>query len=185
AVSRLEQAATIFVRTGEGTAQIAEQFGFQQRFRESTAINGDEGGFSARGIFVNGAGDEFLPGAAFSGDKHAAGLRRDGFDQVKKIAHFGAGTDDVIETGEAAELATQFAGFLAQSLIFGDAFDGRPKFVEQAVALDDVAIGAEVYGIDGGIDDGDASNQDENSVGRNFFRVLQQLDAVHIRHGNI
>src|ERR1700733_532307 len=84
-----------------------------------------------------------------------------------------------------SKLATQFAGFLAQSLIFGDAFDGRAKFIEQAVALDDVAIGAEVYGINGGVHGRDARNKDENGVGRNFFRVLQKLDAVHIRHGNI
>ncbi len=185
AVGGLKQAAAIFVCAGEGAAQVAEEFGFEQGFGKRAAIDGDEGRFGARAIFVDGAGDEFLAGAAFSGDQHAAGLRSDGFDQVEEIAHFGAGADDVIEAGEAAELAAQFAGFLAQSLIFGDALDGGAKLVEQAIALDDVAVGAEIHGVNGGVDRGHAGNQDEDRGGRDFLGIPQKLDAVHIRHADI
>ena len=72
------KSAAIFVGAREGTAHVTEQFGFQQGFGERAAIDGDERHFRTRAIFVNGARNQFLSGAAFSGDEHAAGLRSDG-----------------------------------------------------------------------------------------------------------
>src|SRR5271168_5552782 len=185
AVCSLKKAAAIFIGAGEGAAQVAEEFGFEQRFGKRAAIDGDEGSFRAGAIFVDGAGDEFFTGAAFSGDQHATGLGGDGFDQIEEVAHFGAGADDVIESGEAAELAAELAGFLAQRLIFGDAFHGGAQLVEQAIAFDYVAVGAEVHGVNGGVHGGDAGNKDEDRRGRNFLGILQQLDAIHIGHADV
>ena len=100
------------VGAGESALHVAEELGFEQRFGKGAAIDGDEGRFGASAVFVDGAGNEFFSRAAFSSNQHAAILRRDVFDQVENGAHIGAGADDVVETGEAAKLAAQIAGFL-------------------------------------------------------------------------
>ena len=64
-------------------------------------------------------------------------------------------------------------------------FHSGTKFVEQAVALDDVAVRAEIHGVDGGVDCRHARNKDKDRGGRNFFGVSQQLDAIHIRHADV
>ena len=94
---RLKQSVAIFVRAGERALHVAEQFGFQKRFGKRAAIDGDERRFGTRAVFVDGARHQFLAGAAFAGDQHAAGLRRDILDQVENGAHLRAGADDVVE----------------------------------------------------------------------------------------
>ncbi len=110
---------------------------------------------------MNGAGDEFLSRAAFSGDHHAACLRSDRFDQVEEFAHLRARADDVVEAGKFAETAAQIAGLFFQGLRFGVLFHRGTKLVEQAVAFDDVAVGAEVHGVNGGVDGGHAGDENE------------------------
>ena len=162
AVSGLKQPAAVFVRSGKGAAHVSEQLRFEQGFRKGAAIDGDERRFRAGAVLVNGAGDEFFSRAAFSSDQHAAGLRRDRFDQVEKLAHLRARADDVVEAREPAQLAAQVAGLFLQSLSFGDALHRGPQFIEQPVALDDVAVGAEIHGVDCGVDGWHAGDQNEN-----------------------
>ena len=134
---------------------------------------------------MNGAGNQFLSRAAFAGDQDAAVLRRDVFDQIEDGAHLGAGADDVIKTREAAKFAAEIAGFFLKSQIFGALLDGGAEFVDQAVALDDVAVGAEIDGVNRRADGGNACDQNESGCGRDFLAIAQQLDAVHIRHADI
>ena len=114
AVRRLKKSLAIFVRAGERALHVAEQFGFQQRLRKRAAIDGDERRLRAGAIFVDGAGDQFLAGAALAGDQHAAGLRRDGHDHVEDRAHFGAVADDIVLAGQAAQFAAQVTGLFLQ-----------------------------------------------------------------------
>ena len=134
---------------------------------------------------MNGAGHQLFPGPAFAGDQDPAGLRCNGFNQFEQAAHLRAGADDVIEPGKLAQLAAKLARFFLDRLIFGDAPHGRAQFIEQPVALDDVAICAKVNGVDGGIHGGNAGNQDKGRRGRDFLGILQQFDAVHVRHADI
>ena len=85
---------------------------------------------------MDGARDQLFTGAAFPGNQHAAGLRRDRLDQVEDFAHFRAGADNVIEPGKAAQFAAQLARFFAQRLIFRNTLHRGAKLVQQTVALD-------------------------------------------------
>src|ERR1700676_1975255 len=80
AVGSLEEALAIFVGPGESAFHVTEELGLEKGLRKSAAIDGDERSLGARAVFVNGAGNEFLTGAAFAGDEDAAGLRSDGLD---------------------------------------------------------------------------------------------------------
>ena len=134
---------------------------------------------------MNGAGDEFLSRAAFSGDHHAAGLRSDRFDQVEEFAHLRARADNVVEAGKFAKPAAQVAGLFFQGLRFGVLFHCGTKFIEQPIAFNDVAVGAEVHGVNGGVDGWHASDENECCRRRHLFAVAQKLQAVHIRHADI
>ncbi len=63
---RLEKPPAILICAGECPFHITEQLGFQKRFRERSAIDGDEGSRGARAIFVNGSCNKFFPCPAFS-----------------------------------------------------------------------------------------------------------------------
>ena len=65
--------------------------------------------------------------------------------------------------GKFAEPPAQIAGLFFQSLRFGVLFHRGSEFIEQPVALDDVAIGAEVHSVNCGVDGWYAS--DENKCG--------------------
>src|SRR5215469_8767977 len=185
AVRSLKQAAPVFVGAGESATHVAKKLRFEKRFRESAAIDGDEGRFRAGAVLVNGAGNQFFSRTAFSGNHHATRLGSDRFDQVEKLAHLGARTDDVIETGKFAEPPAQIAGLFFQSLRFGVLFYRGPEFIEQTVALDDVAVGAEVHGVDCGVDGWYAGDENERGRRRNLLAVTQELEAVHIRHADV
>jgi len=49
---------------------VAEQFRFDQRFRDRTAGYGDKWAAGPASRVVDGAGDQFLAGGALSGDEH-------------------------------------------------------------------------------------------------------------------
>src|SRR5208283_2596156 len=91
---------------------------------------------ATRAVFVNGARDQFLSGAAFAGDQDTACLRSDVFDELKNGLHLRAGSDDVIEPRKAPNLPAQVTGFLLESQVLSHLLNRRPQFVEQAVALD-------------------------------------------------
>ena len=62
-------------------------------------MNGEEGPIAARAVRVNGAGDEFLPGAAFATDEYARFGRGHERDPFENALHERAFADDRIRGG--------------------------------------------------------------------------------------
>ena len=185
AIGGLKKSAAVFVGAGEGALHVTEEFGFEEGFRKCAAVDGHERGFGPRAVLMDGAGHQFLSGSTFSGDQDAAGLRRDGLNELEYLAHARASSNDVIQAGQAADSLAQFPGFGLQQKIFGHLLDRRTKVVQEPIAFDGVAVGAEIHGVDGRSDGGHAGNQDEHGVRREFLAVTQQFHAGHIRHANI
>ena len=61
----------VAVGAGEGAAAMAEQLALEHVARDRRAVERDERLGGAVGIAVDGAGEDFLAGAAFAGDEHA------------------------------------------------------------------------------------------------------------------
>ena len=112
-------------------------------------------------------------------------MRRDRLDQFEKARIFALRPMMWSKPGKPPQLPPQVAGLFFERLIFLDAPHGPAQFIQQTVVLDHVAVGAEIHGVNGGIHRRNAGDQDENRGGRNFLRILQQLDAVHVRHADI
>src|SRR5579864_5752961 len=110
---------------------------------------------------MNGAGNELLSGAAFTSNHHAACLRSDRFDQVEEFAHLRARADNVVEAGKLAKTAAQIPRLFFQGLRFSVLFHRGTKLVEQPIALNDVAVGAEVHGVNSRVDSWYAGDENE------------------------
>ena len=77
---------------GEGAGGVAEQFGFDQGFRQCRAVHRDEGFFGARPGGVDGAGEKILAGAGFA-------LQQDGHGFFQHAADLGDGFFDALIAG--------------------------------------------------------------------------------------
>ena len=93
-VGLLEAADAPGFRAGERAAFVAEQFAFQQGFRDGRAIDGDERRVGAVAVLVNGAGDQFLAGAGFAANQHGDRLGGDAADFLVDGLHGAAVADD-------------------------------------------------------------------------------------------
>jgi hypothetical protein len=75
---------------------MAEQFRFEQRFSECSAVDAHEWRSRARALIVNLADDELFPGAALAVDEHSGVERRDTCRQFQHIPHRLAARDEVL-----------------------------------------------------------------------------------------
>ncbi len=119
----------VLIRAGERALQVTEQLGFEQRLRKRAAIDGDKRGWGAGAVVVDGACDQLLSGTALAGDEHTARLRRDRLNQIKDRPHLGAVPDDVVESGQPPELASQQTDFRFPLLTVADLTDGAAELI--------------------------------------------------------
>ena len=72
---------------GEGALLVAEQFALQQGFRYGGAVDGDERLVGTQAVGVNGAGHQFLAGAALAADEHGRIAFRHSPDELGDAQH--------------------------------------------------------------------------------------------------
>src|SRR5262249_5153120 len=71
AVGLLKTANPTSAGACESAAFVAEQFAFEQRFRDSGAIDSDEGAANAVAMLINRARDQFFTGSGFTTNQNA------------------------------------------------------------------------------------------------------------------
>ena len=85
-----EQTGLVAIRAGETAADVTEEFGFEQRVRQTRAVEGDERRGGARASMMNQPRDDFLADACFACDQHlrirASGAVDVSFDRPNRIA---------------------------------------------------------------------------------------------------
>ncbi len=77
-------------RAGERAFFVAEEFAFDEVFGNGGAIELDERGGGALALAIQGAGDQFLAGAAFAGDEDGGLGAGDFADELAQVFHRGA-----------------------------------------------------------------------------------------------
>src|SRR5215469_12176828 len=93
---------------------------------------------------MDSPGYELFSSATFASDEHPTRLRRYGLNQLEDRAHLRALSDDVVETGQSAQFATQVACFLLPFQALGNFAHSSPQLVDQVVILDHVTVRAAV-----------------------------------------
>ena len=78
----------------EGAAFVAEEFAFDELAGDCGHVDGDEGAGAAAAVVVEGAGDEFLAGAAFAVDHDGEVGGGEAGDGAVDLLHCDAATDE-------------------------------------------------------------------------------------------
>ena len=160
---------------------MAEQLAFQQRLLQGGAVDGHQGPLAARAVVVQGAGDQFLAGAAGAADQHGGVGRRHLLDELHDLLHRPAGADQAI--------AGRFVGDLLDPLPFPAVeLDLLERLLDvdfqlgEMERLGEVVVGAMLHRLDGGLDAAVGGEHDGFELRLTFLELLQELDAVHARH---
>ncbi len=130
---RLEASNTVFDRSGEGTANMPEEFAFIEFLRDRRAIHPDERALASSAAFVNFASNEFLARAGLSQNQNGRISCCDHFDLPKQRPVGTASTNDLIrmKIGLIVErdtsMLTRQQGFLhsVQKIIGIDGFSEK------------------------------------------------------------
>src|SRR5262245_30513912 len=82
-----DQALAVLNRAGERAFDVAEQFGFDQLFRQGGAVDLHQLLFGAERIEVDGVSDQLFSGARFADDQHVGVAFGDAFDRLIDHLH--------------------------------------------------------------------------------------------------
>ena len=105
---------------------------------------------------------------------------------MSKIARiFAAVADDIVLSGQAAQLTPQIARFGLEAQGFIHLAHGAAQLVDEIVILDHVAVRSRIDGGDRGLHRGHARDEEKIARGRNLLAELQQLDASGVRHADV
>ena len=147
-------------------------------FRDGGAVELDENAVAAQAFGMDGAGDEFLAGARLAVDEDAAvGGRHEANLLAQRLeGHAFAG-----EHGGHAELALELLVFGAQAARFDGVLDDDEGAIEGERLLEKV-VGAELGGLDGGLDGAVAADDDDlrPGLGGELANVGEHFESVAI-----
>ncbi len=103
-------------RAGERAFFVAEQFRRDERRRDRCAVHANECAAPAIGLFVDGAGDQFLAGAGLAENQDSRIGRRDASDVGEDAQQFLRRADNLFEHRRAIDFFTQRQVFVFRSL---------------------------------------------------------------------
>ncbi len=167
--------------TGKGPLHVAEQFAFQQGFRQSCAVYGEKGFVSESACPVNVLGQTALARARFTGDENGNARARHLAYGLQNLLHGRAvvnkGHRRFILVRTVQKLTVQ-TGVLGSPLHEG----GKLRIVH---GLGQVAVGSELHRFHGTFNGPHSGHHDERQTGIHDPHTAQDLKAAHPRHGKI
>ena len=160
---------------------MAEQFRFDEIFRDGGHVEGDEVLVGARAVLVQGVGDQLLAGAALAVDQHRdAGARQP--DGAEHLLHGRRLADDLRAAGRIL-LACLAFGALLLEVILGAAHQGyRLVDVER---FGQVFEGTALVGVDRAVEIRVGGHDDDGQIGLAAMDLLKQAEAVDAGHADI
>lgn len=178
ALGMLEEAGAVGVGTGEGTADVAEEFAFHQLRAEGGQVNGNEWFAGAGRVLMDGFGDEFLACAAFAGDENSGFGFSDEGDPFEDGLHRW-GLADKLRAGELA----------------GGGWRGGFRLVEDAVhemgggieieGFGEVFDSSALYGADGGFQGAEGGHDDDGDPVVMRTETFEEGEAVDAGESDI
>ncbi|MCG3148042.1 MAG: hypothetical protein PCFJNLEI_01484 [Verrucomicrobiae bacterium] len=133
--------------TGKGALFVTKEFAFKEGFGDGGAVDDDEGLVGPVAVLVDGAGNEFLAGAGFAADEDGDRLVGDAADFFVDALHGPAVADDGL-AGRGGGAKFDGGGHAALAV---NGFDNEGDEVGCGERFEDVFVGAEFGGFDGGL----------------------------------
>ncbi len=159
---------------GEGAFFVAEQFAFDQRGDQRSAVHGHERTVGQSAAEMNGAGDQFLAGSAFAGNQDRSARVLEARDQAQHVLNFGGRTDDAVQGGFGFDAFAEKLILFDQADFFGHAAQEKAQFLERRKRLADVIVGAELHGLHGGFNRAVAGHDRDLDAGKKLLHLLQE-----------
>ena len=179
-----ELALLAVLRAGEGALLVAEQLAFDQGLRQRAAVDHHERVVAPRAQAVDGAGHQFLSGAAFALDQHGGIDSGHRFDLLAHVAHRVAHADQLAERVVFGQLLPQQPVLPFQPVLLQRVARHHRKVV-RVERLGDVIEGAVLEGAHGRFHRSVPGHHDHAGVELLGANLLQQLDAIHTRHADV
>ena len=172
----LELADAAAVGAGEGALLVAEQLALQQVLRDGRAVEGQERRLGSGAVLVDGAGDQFLAGAALAGDQHRHVLGGDAADGLVDLAHGRAGADDgAVHVRVRRGLGDH--GRLAHPPGHFQRLADHPPQLVQVERLEQVVVGALLHRLDGRVRRLGQGDEDDRDARVDLADLLVDLQA--------
>ena len=118
AIGGLEQSLLRFQGSGECSLFIAEEFAFDQRGHERSAIDGDKGTVGESSAEMHGAGYQFFAGPAFAVDEDRRARVFQPRNHAQHFLNLGGRADDAVDRGFRIRTLTKKFVFLDQADLF-------------------------------------------------------------------
>lgn len=172
-----ELAQLIVVGARERAGDVAEQFAFEQRFRQRAACDFHEWPVAARAAPVDGAGDQRLARAAFSRNQYGSLRVGDAVDHIEHAAHARIMSDDVLHAEAKVELGLERLVFFENLSLIEGALDGKQQFIIEQRFGEQIE-GAAPHRFNRGLYRSIACNQDDGSLRSLAAAMRQNVKAV-------
>ena len=183
-VGQHEFAGLIADRAGERASHVAEQFAFQQRFRQRAAGHFHKRLIAPGAVAVDGAGDHRFAGAAFAGNQHGGFGVGHRFDHVENAPHAVIVPHDVFDAKPQVELRFQVFVFFEHFALIECAADGDFQFfVDQRLGEQIERAGPN--GFDRRFDGAVAGNQNQRRGGIFLAGIGQQFETIAVGQSDV
>ena len=183
-LGELEQPLLRVDGAGERAAHVAEQLALEQRLDDGRAVDRDEATVAARPQLVQGARDELLARAGFSGNQRRLEVRRQPPDQAEQLLHRRSAPDHRTELQLAGDVALDGGHAVPPPVLVTNALEQVLEAAE-VERLRQIVPGAQLDGFDGRVDGGMPGHQHDLAGRVGDADRAQHLDSVQPRHSQI
>ena len=155
-----------FERAGERAFFVAEQFAFDERGDERSAIDRDKGAVGEGSAEMHGAGHQFFAGSALAVDQDRRARVFEARDHAEDFLNARGDPMMPCDGGFGFGALSQEFVFFDEADFVGHAAQEKAQFFERREGLGDVVVGAELHGLHGGFDGAVSGHQRDFDAGQ-------------------
>src|ERR1035437_6764232 len=180
----LEFADALHCGAGERAAFMAEEFALEQLFGNRGAIDRKKRLLATVAVMINRAGDEFLAGAAFTGDERGGVAGGHLTDELENLLHRLTATDDaefVILGFEQRLIRHDLLHVVCGLERVGDDF----LELQRVERLEQIIVGAELHRLNGRLRRAVGGHQNDEELRIGGADPAERFESVHTAHAHI
>src|SRR5262249_1611504 len=182
----LKQSLAIRNCSRERPLHISEELGFEEGFRECSAVNRNKGSRRPVRHVVNCACSQLFSSSRFTGYQYRRCRRRDSLNHLVDGLHLWRSADYVVERVALTQLSLEQHVFLSQVLLFERLFDGNFQLLDvKPRILNDYVLSAQLKRPPGCFDRRKCSDHYHHRIRRSLSHPHQQVEAVYVGHLHI
>ena len=185
AVCGLEESLLRLQCAGKRSLFVAEEFAFDERRDERSAIDGNKRTIRKCSAEVHGAGDKFFSGSALAVDQDRRTRVFQPRDHAQDFLNTCRRSDDAVNSGFRIGALPQEFVFFDQADLFRHAAQEQAQFFERRKWLRDVVVSAQFHGLDGSLDRAVAGHQRDFSARKKLLYFFQKFEARHVWHDHV